>query len=457
MAARNLTNQFVESVKPGPDGRQVEYPDAKVPGLALRVSTTAKAWVVRYRNSEGVQKRLTLGRFPALSLTKARERALQTQAAVSAGGDPASEKRRAKTIAAARTVRSLNDLADEYFERAKVGKHKAKGRPKRASTLALDKGRYDKHIRGKLGKLDFREIARADVRSLVDSKSAATGNGCLAVIRQVYSYAIYTERTDRNPAIGIGGQTLNSRDRVLRDEEFRTFWKAAADPASVKPKGRKKSEPPTWSLSMSKPVGIALRLAAVTLQRLNEVVGMQEDELDLTGDMPAWTIPADRTKNGRIHIVPLSQPAVELIKEARALRDTASKASKALNLIPEEAEVSAVFPSPNNLMQPMKRHSLTRAMARLCKATELKDITAHDLRRTGATAITSERIGMNRFVVSQVLNHVSDKGGGGGATPVYDRHEYLAEKRRALNAWADRLAEIVEGRDRSSNIVALNA
>jgi hypothetical protein len=80
----------------------------------------------------------------------------------------------------------------------------------------------------------------------------------------------------------------------------------------------------------------------------------------------------------------------------------------------------------------------------------------HDLRRTGATALTSERIGIQRFIVSRVLNHASDTGDAAAVTAVYDRHAYLPEKRKALDAWAALLTEIAAGNERVANVVNLS-
>lgn len=81
-------------------------------------------------------------------------------------------------------------------------------------------------------------------------------------------------------------------------------------------------------------------------------------------------------------------------------------------------------------------------MKRLTKALGVADATAHDFRRTGATHITGEHIGMPRFIVSRVLNQISDSGGAAAVTSIYDRNEYLADKRRALDAWAGLLLKI---------------
>ena len=79
----------------------------------------------------------------------------------------------------------------------------------------------------------------------------------------------------------------------------------------------------------------------------------------------------------------------------------------------------------------------------------------HDLRRTGATHLTGEGLSVSRFLVSQVLNHISDTGGSSAVTAIYDRNAYLAQKRNALNAWAAHLAGIVSGEKAQSNVVRL--
>ena len=81
----------------------------------------------------------------------------------------------------------------------------------------------------------------------------------------------------------------------------------------------------------------------------------------------------------------------------------------------------------------------------------------HDFRRTGASFLTGERIGIPRFIVSRVLNQAPDTGGAAAVTAVYDRNEYLSEKRKALDSWAALLAEIVSGKPRAGNVTPISA
>jgi integrase len=177
----------------------------------------------------------------------------------------------------------------------------------------------------------------------------------------------------------------------------------------------------------------------LTLQRVGEVVGIHAREIDQGAKV--WTIPAERTKNHRTHVVPLSDSALRVLGVAF---DLTAK--------PEAKEWSGyAFPSSRYPDRPMTRHALSRAVNRLTATLKIDDAIAHDFRRTGATMVTGERIGFSRFVVSRVLNQISDTGGAAAVTGVYDRNEYLSEKRRALDAWASLLLEIAAGAVRLSS------
>ena len=101
----------------------------------------------------------------------------------------------------------------------------------------------------------------------------------------------------------------------------------------------------------------------------------------------------------------------------------------------------------------MDRRALTRAMNRVARSLKLPRATPHDFRRTGGSNITSERIGMSRFIVGQILAHTE----GGVTGRHYDKNDYLPEKRRALDAWAALLQKIVDGKEQPANVVPLKA
>lgn len=440
---RVLTTAFVEGAK-AVAGKQVEHPDAKVPGLALRISPAGKkSWTVRYRTRDGDQRRLTLGSQPGLGLSKARELAARAIGDAAGGEDPAKAKRLSKAAAKARKLSTVAGLIESYFEDAEAGRHRPSARPKRASTMKIERDFYERDIRPRFGSLPIGELGRHDVQSFVDKiaeRAPASARRCRDIIRQAYNYGIRRELVTRNPAQLSHVPVAVSRERVLTGAELRSIWLAARDPDLID------------DLDVAPSTGLALCLAMLTLQRGGEVCGIHARELDRSSR--TWTLPNDRTKNHRIHVVPLSEPAV-------AILDTAFGLAVAGEPSPDWKGYAFPSPKPRAVLgktpteQPITRHAFSRAMARLRSKLKIEDATAHDFRRTGATNLTGERIGIPRLVVSRVLNQVSDTGGAAAVTGVYDRNEYLPEKRRALDAWASLLIEIVERAERPANVVRL--
>ena len=159
-----------------------------------------------------------------------------------------------------------------------------------------------------------------------------------------------------------------------------------------------------------------------------------------------WTIPPEHVKNEKTHRVPLSALAVSLIQAAQALA----------------GESEWLFPSPRGyvpvagqavnqalnraLMPPPKRPKAAKLAQK--PAIRLSGVTPHDLRRTAASQMAG--LGINRLIISKVLNHVET-----GVTAIYDRHGYDAEKRRALDAWGARLQGITSGKKAETNVVSL--
>lgn len=435
MPAINLTDEFVRAAKPV-TGKQIEFPDAKVSGLALRVSAKGKkSWTFRFRNKSGRQRRLSLGTYPAIPLVKARRMALDALGNTQDGKDPAKERRDEKARAGLQVIRTVNDLANDYFAAARIGRHRNDARPKRESTLAMEEAYYSRLIKPKFGAMEIAELLRPDLQRFLDqtSKSSPTSaRQCRNIIRQMYNFAISREITDRNPAQRSSITKSKTRDRVLTDEEIKSIWRICNDPSEDELAG------------VSKIMALALQFAMVTLQRGNEVCGATKGEVDLANRI--WTIPGERTKNHRAHVVPLSDLAVSIAKEALALSSTTENGAKA------SGRDSPLFGFLRD-GRPITRHAFTRAMKRLTNHLKIKDAKPHDFRRTGSTNMTSERLGIPRFHVSCVLNHISDTGGAAAVTAVYDRNGYIQEKRRALDKWATRLVEIVSESERVSVVV----
>jgi integrase len=181
----------------------------------------------------------------------------------------------------------------------------------------------------------------------------------------------------------------------------------------------------------------------LTLGRRNDVASARWDEIDLTRG--TWTIPASRFKSGRAHVIPLAPQALAVLKEAAGLPGGADEIVFPSPLHPE--------PKPGEPPRSITPSALTRALTRTLSDLDLPHGSPHDFRRAGATTLTGESYGFRRFVVGLVLGHsVQD---GAAVTSVYDRNEYLVEKRAALNAWAAHVAPLPKPKDKpeDSNVL----
>ena len=167
-------------------------------------------------------------------------------------------------------------------------------------------------------------------------------------------------------------------------------------------------------------IAALFRIRLLTAQRGGEVHGAAWSELDLANGW--WTIPAERSKNGLAHRVPLSPQALRILKPWRKTVD----------------DSPWVFPSSRQT-GPHIAHA-QKAIERIVRASGVQ-FRGHDLRRTAASLMVGA--GVPRLVVSKILNHVET-----GVTAVYDRLGDDLEKRAALDFWGKRVEQIVSGKRR---------
>jgi integrase len=182
---------------------------------------------------------------------------------------------------------------------------------------------------------------------------------------------------------------------------------------------------------MAEPTRLALKLLLVTAQRRGELTFAKWSHLDL--DRKTWTIPVELLKTSHArraepepHQVPLSKLAIELFGKLHEIT------GESPYLLPAHAS--------KKRQQPYSGGVLTRAVLQNKAHFGLERFTPHDLRRTAASLMTKLRI--PRLHVEKVLNHAT-----GDIAEVYDRHDYLREKRIALEKWGRHLASIIEGKD----------
>jgi len=449
MPTEKLTDKRIATVK-APAGARLELWDQQTPGLCLRVSEAGKkVWICRYRTDDGRQRRVTLGDYSGtFGLKWARGEVEELRVRVRKGEDPAGERQRQKALARTEPVKTFNDLIDAWALACERGHYRPKRKQKRERTLAGEKDVLDRNVRPVLGRMRIDDISKADVRKLLnemlDRGIGAQTNKTHALIRQVFNYGIFSERCEVNPAALIAKPAVDKpRDRVLTDSELKTLWSVLQrwpnDLRLPAKKGKKLGQ----RIYAMRSTRIALQVAMLLLARRREIAGMRRSELDL--EQGTWTIPAGRGKSSRTEVVPLPPRALALIKEALMLST------------PARGEPGdPVFPSPRSKDIPINEGALTHLMHRLVAALGLRQTSPHDLRRTGATAMASERLGVQPIVISRVLCQASETGGAAAVTFAhYALHSYMPEKRRALAAWEDLLLEIAGEKIRPKNVEPL--
>ena len=393
--------------------------DTLVSGFGVRLSPGGHcAFVVRYR-IHGRLRRFTIGPYPRVSLADARQTARDTLRDAQGGVDIAREK------IDARQAETFAELADEYIKH-----HAAKKRSGREDIRIL-KGSPHRKRTGKRphvplvarwGALRVKEITRRDVRELLDeiaARAPVMANRTLALVRKMFNFAIERDWLEANPCQMVKPPGREKqRDRVLSEDEIRRLWKALDDESSV--------------------VAALFRLRLLTAQRGGEVQGAAWSEFDLSARW--WTIPAERSKNGLAHRVPLSLQALQVLKELRLEAETTA--------VKADRDVSQwVFPSTRKAL-PHMAHA-QKAIERVVASSKVQ-FRGHDLRRTAASLMVGA--GVSRLVVSKILNHVET-----GVTAVYDRHSYDREKRDALEFWGRRLAAIVANKRTTAKLLRFSA
>jgi len=446
MTTRNLTDTVVRGAKAA-SGERLELWDAQTKGLCLRVTPNRKGWVVRYR-VDGVQRRFVIGEYPDLELADARVAAATLMRQVRKEEvDPAGDAKRVKAARQAEPIKTFNDLADAYLKACRAGLWTPKGKKQAALTMRDTEYSLDRYIRPVIGSLKIGKIGRADIKALIADLRAgdpdadpprkpitAQANKAHDAVRKVFAYGLmeHDHIVSSNPALGVQRAPIGVRKRVLSDEELRKVWRNLVNPAPLRmaaKSGKKLGEP----VKLTRAMAIAIQLCVLLLQRRNEVAYMTTADLDLKRGL--WVIPPEKTKGKRRpHMVPLPKLAVTLLREALKLAEPEWKARAAALEVPLPKDLP-VFPSPRDAFKTILPDSITHALARTAKGLKIDAIGPHDLRRTGSTVMTSERLRVSPFVRSLVLGHTDAGGGAQVSSDHYDSNTYAAEKRQALEAW----------------------
>jgi integrase len=396
-----LTLNRIDSLECPEGKRDVLVFDGEQRGLGVRVTAGGSKTYLAQCNWRGQKRRIPLGSCSALSLAKARDAVRAIMGDVAKGIDPAAERKKAK----AHEALTLSALLSDW-----QGLHLASKRPRYAAeAVRAVRNAFSRYLDLPAADLD-RATAVKTLDAMARKGSAAMAARTAAYGNAAYGWAVKRGALSVNPFLNLPVASDIRRERVLSDDELGAVWRAAFGAGAFS--------------------GI-VRLLMLTGQRREEVAGMTWAEL--SGDFLAWTIPASRAKNGATHIVPLSAPAQDLLRNVPRFGA-------------RQPVLELVFPG---LRGPF--NGWTKAKAALDARSGVTSWRLHDLRRTMATGL--QRLGVRLEVTEQVLNHVS--GSRAGIVGVYQRHDFASEKRAALEAWGNHVLAVVEGRANAGNVVTL--
>lgn len=387
--------------------------DVQVPGLLVYVaparadgSPGAKSWWFRFY-WKGKRQTLTLGQYPDVAIGVAQEQAREARGLLERGIDPRDAgltRRRAPSPIAlpgevsAANPHSVSALIDLFMERH-VAPHRK--RPEQVRWA------LDKYVLAEWSSRDARTIKPKDVRALldgiVDRGSRVQANRVAAVLRQLFLFAVDREFVEATPVqlLRPPGGKEKPRDRALTDKDLAAYL---TDP---------------YAATRYERLSHVITLLLLTAARRGELVSAKWRDVDLRAR--TWTVPKENSKNGREHVVPLSDWAV---KEFVALKNAAGRSAW-------------VLPGKDPKVH-LDPKLLTRGVAKCLgrfKKLGIEEFTLHDLRRTCRTGLGKLRVPPH--VAEMVLNHAQS-----GIVGVYDTYTYLDERREALDKWAAHLATL---------------
>jgi integrase len=393
-----LNDMLIRAAKP----REKDWKLADEKGLYLLVTTkSAKLWRVKFRHL-GVEKKLSLGAYPEISLKDARRLRDDARRRLAEGVDPAREKQASKVAAMLGGDNSFDVIVDEY-----IAKVTAEG----LAHATLTKARwFQSLLKPAIGGSPIAEITPKELLAALKKIETAghreTARRLRSFASRVFRYAVATGRASADPAQPLRGALI---------APVAKHYAAITDRAEL---GRLLRAIEGYS---GEPVTLAaLRLTPHVFQRPGEVRQMQWAEVDF--ERAVWTIPASRMKQRQPHAVPLSRQTVAILKEIGALTGSGQ----------------FVFPSLRSRERPMSENTINGALRRLGYSGS--EMTAHGFRST-ASSLLNESGKWNPDAIERALAHRDTN----QVRAAYHRSAYWEERVKMAQWWSDLLVGLREG------------
>lgn len=392
-----LNIKQIEALKP----TEKPYKVADSGGLYIEISPVGgKAWKLKYRYL-GKEKKLSLGRYPVVSLKDARDKRDDAKRVLDSGKDPGAEKKRAKIEAMTAMENTFQVIAEEW-----AGRHFVNKAPAHKARVV---SRLEKNIYPYIGSRPVAEITPADILrviQLIEKRGAIeTAHRALQNISQIMRYAVATCRLTIDPTPSLRGAlqpvTLSHMAAPTTPSEVAGFLRLIE------------------AFTGGQVVSAALRLLPLVFVRPGTFRKMEWSEVDL--EKGEWNIPADKMKMKESHYVPLARQAVTILRD---------------ELLPITGGGKYVFPGGRSDVRPMSESAINGAYKRLGIDTRT-ELTGHGWRATARTLL-HEVLNYDPAVIEHQLAHrVADALG-----TAYNRTRFLEKRKEMMQAWADYLESL---------------
>lgn len=391
-----LTDRAIRAMKP----TDKPYRSFDSGGMYLEVAPSGgKWWRLKYRHG-GKEKRLSLGVYPDVGLADARERRDAARKLLADGKDPSAQRKAARREATGRAVNSFEAVAREWYTKQAhtwVESH--------ASDVQR---RLETNLFPEIGDKPIAELTAPDllaaVRKIEHRGAHDLAHRVLQVASQIFRYGVATGRCERDPAPDLRGALTPHKSRnqaAVTPDELPALLRAIEG----------------YSELGDKLTGYALRLMALTFVRTGELIGATWDEVDL--DEGVWIVPAERMKMKTEHVVPLSREAVAILRELQEIGGGSR----------------FVFPG-RNPDKPISNNTMLFALYRLGYKGKM---TGHGFRAVASTILNES--GFRPDVIERQLAHCERNDVRGA----YNRAEYLPERRKMMQQWANMLDAMKQG------------
>lgn len=449
----NLTDSRVRSLKPAPKGQRYQVMDAQVPGFGVRVTDNGtRTFILRTRfPTSNNPTRREIGRVDVMTLADAREKAKKWRALVAKGVDPSVQEERDRAAEIQKRKTTFGAVAEDFIRDKLPAERKGKDVENEIRRELLPKWKSK----------PIADITDVDVLTLVKAKARkfkVAAKNLFALIKRFFRwavaqriYGITTSPCATIAAKDIIGDVSSVRDRVLTNEELTALWGGSGE--------------------LSYPYGPVYRLLTLTALRLREVAnaewtefhpdvvralrnrkeGERVDWSKFSSEQLIWVVPAARmkgkdsgSKKARPHTVPLTSELLTILEELPRIKGARFLFSTTAGKKPAWMGGKVKDDLDEAMLMALRKKAIERGDDP--ENVMLPNFVNHDIRRTVRSHLS--RLKISEEAREALLAHVRP-----GIKSVYDLHEYLDEKREALEMWAARLRTIVE--PAPSNVVAL--